>query len=145
MIPLIHRIPLVQNLLNLTDRMSSNTSSNSSIYDVFKVRHILRWKVTKDGLPLEIVDLIIDAAEYWPWTETNMEEKTVIQQDLDQELLRSLPLCFDKKVCHPQVYLCPSDLVVIKIHSPQTSASPDRPPLSQNYLLHNVKRSRFRA
>lgn len=104
MIPLIRQIPLVQNLISLAEQMSSNTDpsepSDSGLYDVFKVRHILRWKVFPGGLPPEIVDLIIDAAEYWPWTEISMNEKTVIRQDMDQELLRSLPLCFDKKVCH---------------------------------------------
>lgn len=61
---------------------------------------------------MEIVDMVIDAAEYWPSMEVSMKkpvtrtdkgeelaQKIVVQQDQDRELVRSLPLCFDEEVC----------------------------------------------
>ncbi|KAB8230190.1 hypothetical protein ETB97_001255 [Aspergillus alliaceus] len=67
------------------------------IYDVLKVRYLLRWKIIPEGLPAEIVDLIIDAAEYWPSTEATLGEKRIIRQDKDQVLVRTAPLCYDEK------------------------------------------------
>lgn len=103
----ITRIPLRARHYGPSDEeMHSNTGPPTSepepfypnILDVLRVRHLLRWKVIPHGLPTEIVDLIIDAAEYWPSTVTSMEKETVIRQDRDQELVRTLPLCFDEKV-----------------------------------------------
>lgn len=50
------------------------------------------------------MDEIIDAAEYWPSTTATMtlpEKKTqrAIRKDRDQVLLKTVPLCFDRKVC----------------------------------------------
>lgn len=63
-----------------------------SLFDVLKVRYLLQWKVA-EAIPPEIVDLIIDAAEYWPSRETSLGDGTVIRTDMDRELLRTGPLC----------------------------------------------------
>lgn len=71
-----------------------------SIWDVFKVRYLLQWKLTK-GFPAELVDEIIDAAEYWPSIEHHMveeNERRVILNDQDQVLLKTVPLCYSRKV-----------------------------------------------
>lgn len=68
------------------------------VFDVFKVRYILRWKITSEGLPMEIVDMIMEAAEYWPSIEARMDTRTIIRQDDDRELLRTAPLCYDEVV-----------------------------------------------
>lgn len=49
-----------------------------SLFDVFKVRHVLRWKIKPNGIPVELVDLIVDTAEYWPSIKTSMNVKTII-------------------------------------------------------------------
>lgn len=67
-------------------------------YDVLKVRYLLRWKIISEGLPVEIVDLIVDAAEYWPSIEATLDQKRIIHQDRDQVLVRTAPLCYDEKV-----------------------------------------------
>lgn len=65
---------------------------------VLKTRYILQYKVIHGkGLPLEIVDLIIDEAEYWPSVEVKMDKRAVIRQDADRSLVRTLPLCYDEK------------------------------------------------
>lgn len=75
-----------------------------TVPDVLKVRHILRWKIIPDNsLPVEIVDLIIDEAEYWPSVETTTTstgtiprgKKIVVRQDQDRIILRSEPLCLE--------------------------------------------------
>jgi hypothetical protein len=70
------------------------------IYDVLKVRYLLQWKIVSGGLPVEIVDLIVDAAEYWPSIEATLNEKRIIHQDKDQVLVRTAPLCYDERVFH---------------------------------------------
>lgn len=71
-----------------------------SLWDVLKTRYLLQWKASKQGLPAELVDAIIDAAEYWPSTERRMEGvKRIISNDRDQVLLKTVPLCYDRKVC----------------------------------------------
>ncbi|KAL4911861.1 hypothetical protein BDW62DRAFT_39128 [Aspergillus aurantiobrunneus] len=67
------------------------------IYDVLKVRHIFLWKVKPEGLPAEVVDMIMDAAEYWPSTVFTLGERIRIQKDVDQAVLRTNPLCYDEK------------------------------------------------
>lgn len=69
-----------------------------SLFEVLKVRYLLQWKLVAEAVPPEIVDLIIDAAEYWPSSEVSMGERTVIQKDTDRELLRTGPLC-SERVC----------------------------------------------
>lgn len=86
-----------------TESSSSESSSSTTFYpsvaDVLKVRFTLRWKIVAEGLPQEIVDLIIDAAEYWASAEVQMEGPTrVIRQDRDQVLVRTVPLCYDPEV-----------------------------------------------
>lgn len=124
MLPFIRRrgIPPVQDL-NTREQMSSTEHPTDApepgpepfyptIDDVLKTRYILRWKIRPEGLPMEIVDMVIDAAEYWPSTEVSMKkpvvrtdkgeelaQKIVIRQDQDRELVKSMPLCFDEGVC----------------------------------------------
>ncbi|KAJ5082040.1 hypothetical protein N7532_011083 [Penicillium argentinense] len=69
-----------------------------SLWDVLKVRYLLQWKIRK-GLPPELVDAVIDAAEYWPSTVHEMEGKRRVMCDRDQVLLKTVPLCYDRKVC----------------------------------------------
>lgn len=45
-------------------------------------------------LPAELIDMIIDQAEYWPSIETSIDEPIVINQDEDAELLRTRGLCY---------------------------------------------------
>lgn len=69
-----------------------------TLWDVLKVRYILQWKLKKI-VPPELVDAIVDAAEYWPSTIHAMEGDRVIRCDRDQVLFKTVPLCFDRKVC----------------------------------------------
>ncbi|KAJ0421043.1 hypothetical protein BJY00DRAFT_114938 [Aspergillus carlsbadensis] len=68
------------------------------LFDVLKVRHILLWKVKPEGLPTEVVDMIVDAAEYWPSAEFTVGERRVIRKDVDEALLCTTPLCYDEKM-----------------------------------------------
>ncbi|GLI80611.1 hypothetical protein PoHVEF18_008966 [Penicillium ochrochloron] len=70
-----------------------------SAWDALRVRGFLQWRL---GVPVEIVDQIIDTAEYWPSTTATMappEEGThrIIRKDRDQVLLKTVPLCYDRK------------------------------------------------
>ncbi|KAL5337817.1 hypothetical protein BJX70DRAFT_368469 [Aspergillus crustosus] len=67
------------------------------IYDVLKVRNILLRKVILEGVPTEVVDMIVDAAEYWPSTRTMLGERKTIRKDVDQALVCTSPLCYDGK------------------------------------------------
>lgn len=67
-----------------------------SISDTLTVRYLLQWKVAAGGIPPEIVDMIIEAAEYWASTEARIDGKIVIRQDGDRELLRTAPLYHEK-------------------------------------------------
>ncbi|KAJ6013982.1 hypothetical protein N7540_008573 [Penicillium herquei] len=69
------------------------------VWDVLKVRYLLQWKL-KEGFPPELVDEIIDEAEYWPSTVNHMEGKMPkwIRQDHDQVILKTVPLCYDREV-----------------------------------------------
>lgn len=75
-----------------------------SISDTLTVRYLLQWKVAAGGIPPEIVDMIIEAAEYWASTEARIDGKIVIRQDGDRELLRTAPL-YHEKVCVASFYL----------------------------------------
>lgn len=81
-----------------TDDKEAENQFYPGIFDVLKVRHILLWKIKSDGLPAEVVDLIIDAAEYWPSSEVALQRRITIQKDVDQAVLSTSPLCFDEKV-----------------------------------------------
>jgi hypothetical protein len=72
-----------------------------TLWDVLKVRYILQWKLKK-LVPPELVDSIIDQAEYWPSMKHVMEGQRRIPWDRDQVLFKTVPLCFDRKVCHAQ-------------------------------------------
>ena len=93
---------------------ASNSSSEGSYlpnaHDVLKVRRILQHAVRDNptapaGLPTELVDMIIDTAEYWPSVVVRMPGKTVVDQDRDRELLRTGPLCYAVSGCLPTALL----------------------------------------
>ncbi|KAL4944347.1 hypothetical protein BDV06DRAFT_187638 [Aspergillus oleicola] len=114
-----------------------------SIFDVLKVRHILLWKVKPEGLPAEVVDMIVDAAEYWPSTEATLGERIRISKDVDQALVCTSPLCYDemtldspspKVLPHRTVHPCRKIIYTIVSHdqggySEHRLATPDRPPV----------------
>lgn len=75
-----------------------------SLFDVLKVRYLLQWKIFKEAMPPEIVDLIVDAAEYWASREVRVGEKQVVRSDGDREMLRTGALCFE--VCSYIYYNC---------------------------------------
>jgi hypothetical protein len=80
-----------------------------TLWDVLKARYILQWKLKK-LVPPELVDAIIDEAEYWPSTEHVMEGERRIAWDRDQVLFKTVPLCFDRKVCQAQQDHGPQDV-----------------------------------
>jgi len=53
------------------DKASSSTPKTPphqlSVKDVFEVKQLL---FDRSGLPLELIDVVIDFAEYWPYTST---------------------------------------------------------------------------
>lgn len=51
-------------LSGANDPAPSSTFESPSPYDVLEVKNLLK----KSALPLEIIDLIVDYAEYWPCT-----------------------------------------------------------------------------
>ncbi|KAJ5120550.1 uncharacterized protein N7515_009938 [Penicillium bovifimosum] len=65
---------------------------NPSLSDVLKVRYLLQ----SERMPEELIDMIIDDAEYWPSIEHTLREPRVIQKDRDQVLLKTVPLCYDR-------------------------------------------------
>ncbi|PYH72368.1 uncharacterized protein BO88DRAFT_423185 [Aspergillus vadensis CBS 113365] len=74
-----------------------------SCFDVLKVRYLLQhiWQWTRNSqelLPAEIVDMIVDAAEYWASSESVLKGETVIRKDQDQIILTTVPLCYDVQV-----------------------------------------------
>ena len=72
-----------------------------SIGDVLKTRAILHQLANCNGigLPIELVDMIIDEAEYWPSILTEMPRSISIMQDNDRQCLLTPPLCYDLVVC----------------------------------------------
>lgn len=106
MLPLIRHLGVtLAQILDPLDQMSSPMEHPTDpvepfypcVDDVLKARYVLRWKTRPEGLPMEIVDMIIDTAEYWPSTAVSVGN-VVIRQDRDRELVRTVPLCFDKEV-----------------------------------------------
>ncbi|CAG8921077.1 unnamed protein product [Penicillium salamii] len=81
-----------------TTSESGNVIFNPGLMDVLKVRFLLQWKLTT-GVPEELVDMIIDAAEYWPSIEHTIDEQRTIHKDCDQVLLKTVPLCYDRNAC----------------------------------------------
>ncbi|WEW61874.1 hypothetical protein PRK78_007371 [Emydomyces testavorans] len=53
-----------------------------------------------DRLPVEIVDMILDGADYWASIETKMDGPRVIRQDQDAEVLKTGGLCYSP-TAHP--------------------------------------------
>ena len=115
-----------------------------SLWDVLKTRYILQWKAFQQSLPAELVDAIIDAAEYWPSTERRMEGIRRIANDRDQVLLKTVPLCYDRKVCssflrwlpcaHP--HSCYMIIETRAIRTLQTTSTPHSTPLPEDSLPH---------
>ncbi|KAJ5600011.1 hypothetical protein N7450_001078 [Penicillium hetheringtonii] len=68
----------------------------SQARDLNQIRFILQWKLKK-LVPPELVDSIIDAAEYWPSTKNVMDGQRTVRFDRDQVLLKTVPLCFERK------------------------------------------------
>ncbi|KAL6239381.1 hypothetical protein BDW75DRAFT_198842 [Aspergillus navahoensis] len=113
-----------------------------SIFDVLKVRHLLLWKVKPEGFPAEVVDMIVDAAEYWPSTKVKLGGGRRIQKDMDQAVLCTSPLCYDEKTLgtptpkllpHRTVHPCRKVVFSILSHdqggySGRRLAGSDRPP-----------------
>lgn len=72
---------------------NNNTSFYPSVDDVQQVRKLLQR--LGPGLPTEVVDLIVDEAEYWPSVETSLRDTPlVVGKDNDRECLRTPPLCY---------------------------------------------------
>ncbi|OKL56961.1 hypothetical protein UA08_07799 [Talaromyces atroroseus] len=91
-------------------RVSAHENGNGheeyypSLDDVSEVRDILRrsWpcpsssRPRKVTLPDEVIDMILDEAEYWPSVVTTLRTTPfVISTDGDRECLRTAPLCYD--------------------------------------------------
>lgn len=69
-----------------------------TLQDVLKVRYLMQWKISK-GFPTELVDEIIDAAEYWPSFECRKKDGEItVWNDRDHVILKTIPLCFDRQV-----------------------------------------------
>ncbi|PKY06054.1 hypothetical protein P168DRAFT_303730 [Aspergillus campestris IBT 28561] len=79
-----------------TDVSPDNNQYYPSLEDVLKTRYLLSWKIVPEGLPSEIVDMIVDAAEYWPSTVTRLQKKMVVHQDRDAVVVVTQPLCYDE-------------------------------------------------
>ena len=73
-----------------------------SISDVCKTRAVL-YQLGKSrnenengiGLPTELVDMIIDEAEYWPSVLTKMPKAVSVQKSTHEQCLLTPPLCYD--------------------------------------------------
>lgn len=66
------------------------------MWDVLKVRYILRNKISRP-LPEELVDIILDSAEYWASAEVEMSQgERIVHKDRDQVILKTVPLCYDR-------------------------------------------------
>ncbi|OJJ31851.1 hypothetical protein ASPWEDRAFT_116823 [Aspergillus wentii DTO 134E9] len=96
-----------------------------SLWDVLKTRHVLQWKVVPGGMPAEIVDLIVDAAEYWPSSVVTMQGSTIIRNDRDRVILKTDPLCYSPKtlstsspttVPHRTIHPCRKIIFSISAH-----------------------------
>jgi hypothetical protein len=73
-----------------------------SISDVCKTRAILHQMAKSRnendngiGLSTELVDMIIDEAEYWPSVLTKMPKPVSVQNGTDKQCLLTPPLCYD--------------------------------------------------
>lgn len=118
-----------------TDDQGAEDQFYPDIFDVLKVRHILLWKIKSDGLPAEVVDMIIDAAEYWPSSEFTLQQRITIQKDVDQAVLSTSPLCFDEKTLDaasplllPHRTIHPCRKIVFSILSHDQGGHPDGSP-----------------
>lgn len=124
---------------------------NPTLVDVLNVRHLLQWKLPR-GLPEELIDMIVDAAEYWPSTEQKMQTQRTIQKDCDQVLLKTVPLCYDRNVYLSVPKLVDEPVLIIPFllelgaRTESYSLTPSRgTPLSQDSLQYLISRPRRRA
>lgn len=107
------------------------------LWDVLRVRYMLQWKISH-GLPVELVDVIVDAAEYWPSIECRMQgEKTTVVTDRDQVLVKTVPLCYDRKVCQAlqgYIILLTRSIGFGELSVASSTSASDCPPLPQGCL-----------
>ncbi|RAK74136.1 uncharacterized protein BO72DRAFT_435968 [Aspergillus fijiensis CBS 313.89] len=112
MLPFVHRLRGIRRPPNPSGNDNETGASSEeeakaldndtyypSCYDVLKVRYLLQhiWKWKRDSeelFPCELVDMIVDAAEYWATSESSLEGETIIRKDQDQVLLTTVPLCY---------------------------------------------------
>jgi hypothetical protein len=112
--PRIRRGPILPAFPESTEPKTSSSSGSTapeedgvfypSMEDVLQVRDILRRAGPREatGLPNEVVDMIVDDAEYWPSVATKLESTPFgIGADGDRECMRTRPLCYDvgEQVC----------------------------------------------
>ncbi|KAL1967120.1 hypothetical protein VTN77DRAFT_3411 [Rasamsonia byssochlamydoides] len=110
--------------LNCQQSDESNTFY-PSVDDVLRVRNLLQWLGPPNtGLPAEVVDMIVDEAEYWPSVETSIQNTPIaIRQDGDRECLRTPPLCYDvggqspsRVLSHRGIHPCRKIVFAISAH-----------------------------
>lgn len=92
-----------------------------SLDQVQEVREILRHirKGKEELVPDEVVDMILDEAEYWPSISATLHPAPIdISQDRDKECLRTAPLCIDisdSVSCNPSLLLEEDLLLTTKL------------------------------
>jgi len=87
--------------------MYSSDRYQPSVSDVIAVKEALH---TKSTLPYELVDSIVDMAEYWPHNTTDLTESVSVKAGRDHEnrfLLRSYPLGYPQQ--DPQLLPTPEE------------------------------------
>lgn len=93
-------------------RGHGNQEFYPSMEDVLEVRDLIRrmGPTAHNTVPDEIVDIILDEAEYWPSVVTSLNTTPfVIGADGDKECLRTPPLCFGfKEGTEGKIDVCPS-------------------------------------
>ncbi|EPS25986.1 hypothetical protein PDE_00922 [Penicillium oxalicum 114-2] len=146
-----------ENTSNDESSKSENQEFKPNTWDVLQVRALLQWRL---GLPVEIIDQIVDTAEYWPSTTVQMKvpegrSYRHISKDRDQVLVKTVPLCFDRKVCCCGGLSLPADVsehtytrarcsFSISAHMKQLEDAPDTPrPLPSRSHVHPCRKVVF--
>ncbi|KAL4927890.1 uncharacterized protein BDV17DRAFT_265388 [Aspergillus undulatus] len=143
-----------------SDDQQADEQFYPGVFDVLKVRHILLWKVRPEGLPVEVVDMIVDAAEYWPSAECTLEERMRVSTDIDRAVVCTSPFCYDentldtpspKVLPHRTAHSCRKIMFTITSHdqggyNESRLAGPDSPPVyGESYtwfdteVIHNAQ------
>ena len=100
----LSKVPAVLHQLGKSRNENDNVDNTyyPSISDVCKTREVLHQlgksrNENKNGigLPTELVDMIIDEAEYWPSVLTEMPKPVIVQDSTDKRCLLTPPLCYD--------------------------------------------------